>query len=118
MGSRNFGVFSDVTVLVDDDPDSLPPFLNQGRVQQGTTYNVKDRVNEDVSSSDGDDELAFDDDCHPYADWYEMYYGKQLDCSHVLPVLQALQSHPEPEELFKGCTNKILLLPDIIGLFA
>jgi hypothetical protein len=43
-----------------------------------------------------------------YAEWYEEKYGKCLDRRQVLPVLKALQGHPESGRLWEQHINKIL----------
>jgi hypothetical protein len=43
-----------------------------------------------------------------YAEWYEHMYGTKLDRSHVLPVLHALQGHPESGRLWEQHINRIL----------
>ena len=48
-----------------------------------------------------------------YADWYESRFGKRLDRSFVLPVLHALQGHPESGRLWEEHINKILLSPEL-----
>ena len=49
--------------------------------------------------------VAIDD---AYADWYENKYGKKIDRSLVLPVLHALQGHPESGRLWEEHINPIL----------
>jgi Reverse transcriptase (RNA-dependent DNA polymerase) len=44
-----------------------------------------------------------------YADWYKAKYGIDLDRAMVLPVLHALQGHPESGSLWEQTINKILL---------
>jgi hypothetical protein len=46
------------------------------------------------------------DDC--YADWYRSRYGKEVDRTLVLPVLKALQGHPEAGALWETHINNIL----------
>jgi Reverse transcriptase (RNA-dependent DNA polymerase)/GAG-pre-integrase domain len=43
-----------------------------------------------------------------YADWYLERHGVELDRSMVLPVLHALQGHPESGSLWEQTINKIL----------
>ena len=43
-----------------------------------------------------------------YADWYFHKYGKQINRNKVLPVLRALQGHPESGRLWETHINKIL----------
>jgi len=52
--------------------------------------------------------VSIDDAC---ADWYEHRFKKKLDCSLVLPVLHALQGHPESGKLWKKHITAILRLP-------
>ena len=47
-----------------------------------------------------------------YADWYENKFNKSLDRSKVLPVLHALQGHPESGRLWEVHINKILQSPE------
>ena len=49
--------------------------------------------------------VAIDD---AYADWYEHKYGTRLDRSLVIPVLHALQGHPESGRLWEEHINPIL----------
>ena len=42
--------------------------------------------------------LAIDD---AYSEWYENEYGKTIDQSLVLPILRALQGHPESGRLWE-----------------
>ena len=53
--------------------------------------------------------VAIDD---AYAEWYEDKYKKKLDRSLVLPVLHALQGHPESGRLWEEHINAILLSED------
>jgi len=46
-----------------------------------------------------------------YADWYEHRFKKKLDRSLVLPVLHALQGHPESGKLWEKHTTAILRSP-------
>jgi hypothetical protein len=46
------------------------------------------------------------DDAH--ANWYRSRHGKEVDRSLVLPVLKALQGHPEAGALWGKHINKIL----------
>ena len=43
-----------------------------------------------------------------YFDWYKYRFGIELDRSQVLPVLHALQGHPESGRLWEEHINKIL----------
>eukprot|EP00957_Ditylum_brightwellii_P037801 2859209-Ditylum_brightwellii.AAC.1 len=43
-----------------------------------------------------------------YKDWYKNKYGKDLDCSKVLPVLHVLQGHPESGALWEKHVFSIL----------
>ena len=43
-----------------------------------------------------------------YADWYEHKFGHPIDRSKVLPVLHALQGHPESGRLWEMHINSIL----------
>jgi hypothetical protein len=43
-----------------------------------------------------------------YTDWYRSRHGKEVDRSLVLPVLKALQGHPEAGPLWEKHINKIL----------
>ena len=36
-----------------------------------------------------------------YSDWYKFKFGKRIDPAQVLPVLRALQGHPESGKLWK-----------------
>jgi hypothetical protein len=49
-----------------------------------------------------------------YADWYRSRHGKEVDRSLVLPVLKALQGHPEAGALWEKHINKILEDLDIV----
>jgi hypothetical protein len=49
-----------------------------------------------------------------YADWYRSRHGKEVDRSLVLPVLKALQGHPEAGALWEKHINKILDDLDIV----
>ena len=44
-----------------------------------------------------------------YYDWYFHKFNKKLDRSRVLPVLRALQGHPESGKLWEHHINNILL---------
>ena len=46
-----------------------------------------------------------------YYDWYFHKFNKRLDRSRVLPVLRALQGHPESGKLWERHINDILLGP-------
>jgi len=46
-----------------------------------------------------------------YADWYEHRFKKKLDRSLVLPVLHALQGHPESGKLWEKLITAILRSP-------
>jgi len=46
-----------------------------------------------------------------YADWYEHQFKKKLDHSLVLPVLHALQGHPESGKLWEKHITAILRSP-------
>ena len=48
-----------------------------------------------------------------YADWYKHKYGKEIDRKKVLPVLRALQGHPESGRLWESHINKILKGPKL-----
>jgi hypothetical protein len=52
-----------------------------------------------------------DDD---YADWHPSRHGKEVDRSWVVPVLKALQAHPEAGAMWEKYTNKILYALDIV----
>ena len=54
--------------------------------------------------------VAIDD---AYADWYEERFKIKLDRSFVLPVLHALQGHPESGRLWEEHINKILTSPEL-----
>jgi len=47
-----------------------------------------------------------------YADWYEHRFKKKLDHSLVLPVLHALQGHPESGKLWEKHITAILPSPE------
>jgi hypothetical protein len=49
-----------------------------------------------------------------YTDWYHSRHGNEVDRSLVLPVLKALQGHPEAGTLWEKHTNKILDDLDIV----
>jgi hypothetical protein len=49
-----------------------------------------------------------------YADWYRSHHGKEADLSFVLPVLKALQGHPEAGALWEKHINKTLDDLDIV----
>ncbi|KAG7350884.1 reverse transcriptase RNA-dependent DNA polymerase [Nitzschia inconspicua] len=51
------------------------------------------------------------DDAH--AEWYKACFGITLDWNMVLPVLHALQGHPESGLLWETYINKILSLPEL-----
>ena len=53
--------------------------------------------------------VAIDD---AYAEWYEWKFGKKIDRSYVLPVLHALQGHPESGRLWEQHISKILESPE------
>jgi len=46
-----------------------------------------------------------------YANWYEHRFKKKLDRSLVLPVLHALQGHPESGKLWEKHISAILQSP-------
>ena len=46
-----------------------------------------------------------------YYEWYFHHFKKKLDKSRVLPVLCALQGHPESGKLWKRYINNILMSP-------
>jgi hypothetical protein len=48
-----------------------------------------------------------------YAEWYYERFGVHLDRGMVLPVLHALQGHPESGKLWEEHINKILALPEL-----
>ena len=48
-----------------------------------------------------------------YYEWYFHRFGKKLDQSRVLPVLKALQGHPESGKLWEQHINNILLGPTL-----
>ncbi|KAG7338408.1 reverse transcriptase RNA-dependent DNA polymerase [Nitzschia inconspicua] len=48
-----------------------------------------------------------------YAEWYKARFGVTLDRNMVLPVLHALQGHPESGRLWETYINKILSLPEL-----
>ena len=48
-----------------------------------------------------------------YAEWYEHRFNKKVDRSHVLPVLHALQGHPESGRLWEQHINSILTSPEL-----
>ena len=48
-----------------------------------------------------------------YSDWYYAWYGIRLDKSYVLPVLHALQGHPESGRLWEEHINMILKSPEL-----
>ena len=48
-----------------------------------------------------------------YAEWYEWKHKIKLDRSKVLPVLHALQGHPESGKLWEKHINKILFSPEL-----
>ena len=50
--------------------------------------------------------LTIDD---AYAEWYEEKYGEHLDRNMVLPVLKALQGHPESGRLWEKHITAILM---------
>ena len=50
--------------------------------------------------------MAIDD---AYAEWYEEKYGERLDRNMVLPVLKALQGHPESGRLWEKHITAILM---------
>eukprot|EP00980_Cylindrotheca_fusiformis_P025376 scaffold13535_cov117-Cylindrotheca_fusiformis.AAC.2 len=52
--------------------------------------------------------VAIDD---AYAEWYFWKFGVHVDRKKVLPVLHALQGHPESGRLWEEHINKILLSP-------
>jgi hypothetical protein len=49
-----------------------------------------------------------------YADWYRSHNGKEVDHLLVLPVLKALQGHPEAGALREKHINKLLDDLDIV----
>jgi hypothetical protein len=48
-----------------------------------------------------------------YAEWYEHRFNKKVDRSFVLPVLHALQGHPESGRLYEEHINSILSSPEL-----
>jgi Reverse transcriptase (RNA-dependent DNA polymerase) len=46
-----------------------------------------------------------------YTDWYEHRFNRKLNRSHVLPVLHALQGHPESGKLWENHISAILRSP-------
>jgi hypothetical protein len=48
-----------------------------------------------------------------YAEWYKERFNVDLDRSQVLPVLHALQGHPESGRLWEEHINKILKSPEL-----
>ncbi|KAG7338168.1 reverse transcriptase RNA-dependent DNA polymerase [Nitzschia inconspicua] len=48
-----------------------------------------------------------------YTEWYKARFGVTLDRNMVLPVLHALQGHPESGRLWETYINKILSLPEL-----
>ena len=48
-----------------------------------------------------------------YADWYFCKTGRKIDRSKVLPVLHALQGHPESGKLWESHINLILFSPEL-----
>ena len=46
-----------------------------------------------------------------YYEWYLHCFGKKLDKARVLPVLRALQGHPESGKLWEQHINNILMSP-------
>ena len=48
-----------------------------------------------------------------YADWYFWKTGRKIDRSKVLPVLHALQGHPESGKLWESHINSILFSPEL-----
>ena len=48
-----------------------------------------------------------------YADWYKERHGQDIDRSQVLPVLHALQGHPESGRLWEAHINSILFSPKL-----
>ena len=48
-----------------------------------------------------------------YAEWYEHRFHVKLDRSLVLPVLHALQGHPESGKLWEDHINSVLLSPEL-----
>ena len=48
-----------------------------------------------------------------YAEWYEWKFGQKLDRSMVLPVLHALQGHPESGRLWERHINSILFSKEL-----
>jgi hypothetical protein len=50
--------------------------------------------------------------CDQFADWYLEKKGKKVNRSHVIPMLRALQGHPEAGRLWEEHINAILLGPE------
>eukprot|EP00980_Cylindrotheca_fusiformis_P024332 scaffold11762_cov90-Cylindrotheca_fusiformis.AAC.1 len=50
-----------------------------------------------------------------YAEWYFLKFGVHVDRKKVLPVLHALQGHPESGRLWEEHINQILLLSPSFG---
>ena len=48
-----------------------------------------------------------------YYEWYLFRFGIKLDKSRVLPVLRALQGHPESGKLWERHINNILMGPEL-----
>jgi hypothetical protein len=51
---------------------------------------------------------------YAYTDWYRSRHGEEADRSSVLPVLKALQGHPEAGALWESHINKIFEDLDIV----
>ena len=48
-----------------------------------------------------------------YADWYKSKFGRQIDQARALPVMRALQVHPESGKLWEKHINNILFSDEL-----
>jgi hypothetical protein len=71
----------------------------------------KGDVRDAYAHSPGPETPTFIRICDQFADWYQARKGHAVNRSHVIPLLRALQGHPEAGRLWEDHINKILLSP-------
>jgi hypothetical protein len=72
----------------------------------------KGDVRDAYAHSPGPETPTFIRICDQFADWYRERKGTSVNRSHVIPLLRALQGHPEAGRLWEEHINGILLSPD------